>query len=190
MLRLLTIQPGLNFSKEKNMSTNNVKFSWASDENANLREPIDALKNSGWKSGDIPTASNFNWLLNTIEKDLKGHQSKIADTLTSLESLRAATESNLATHRAYLDQELDKTKQDVRRDLGVLKKYVDDVEITAKDSKKLANQADQKADICKREATFVLQQLYQACEMMTDLENQIKVFHPQLRTHFYPQNGN
>jgi hypothetical protein len=41
---------------------------WAKDKQANLREPIQALKDKGWQFADVPTASNFNWLFNELAK--------------------------------------------------------------------------------------------------------------------------
>src|SRR5580698_10346002 len=41
---------------------------WAQDKQANLREPIAALKDKGWQFADVPTASNFNWLFNELAK--------------------------------------------------------------------------------------------------------------------------
>ena len=43
---------------------------WAYKEGANITEPIDALKESGWNYGDIPTSSNFNWLFKTTADSL------------------------------------------------------------------------------------------------------------------------
>ena len=48
---------------------------WANGINANVKEPHSTLMESGWRYGDIPTASNFNWLFNHIQKDL--HHAKV-----------------------------------------------------------------------------------------------------------------
>jgi hypothetical protein len=53
-------------------------FKWAYGQNANLREPITGLKEKGWNYADVPTASNFNWLFNQIEKDLKAISGELA----------------------------------------------------------------------------------------------------------------
>lgn len=45
-------------------------FAWAHGEKANVREPIESLRESGWRSGDTPTASNFNWLFKNISDQL------------------------------------------------------------------------------------------------------------------------
>jgi hypothetical protein len=62
-------------------------FKWASDKAANLREPITALKEKGWQYADIPTASNFNWLVSELakwDKYLEGRVNGTADDLSQL----------------------------------------------------------------------------------------------------------
>ena len=43
-------------------------ITWARDKQANLREPIVALKEKGWQFADVPTASNFNWLFHELSR--------------------------------------------------------------------------------------------------------------------------
>ncbi len=45
-------------------------FIWAQGQNANVREPIQALQESGWRYGDVPTASNFNWLFKMLTEEI------------------------------------------------------------------------------------------------------------------------
>jgi len=59
-------------------------FTWASDRSANLREPLQGLREKGWQYADIPTASNFNWLFNELakwDKYLEGRTNGVADDL-------------------------------------------------------------------------------------------------------------
>jgi hypothetical protein len=51
---------------------------WATSPKANIKEPIDALKEKGWQAGDIPTASNFNWLFGEIAKVLDELKERVA----------------------------------------------------------------------------------------------------------------
>lgn len=63
------------------------EFKWANDRLANIREPIQALKDKGWQFADIPTASNFNWLINELakwDKYLEGRVNGTADDLLLL----------------------------------------------------------------------------------------------------------
>jgi hypothetical protein len=43
---------------------------WAQGENANVKEPIEALREHGWRYGDVPAASNFNWLFKTLTEEI------------------------------------------------------------------------------------------------------------------------
>jgi hypothetical protein len=51
-------------------------FKWAFGDKANLKEPLEALKEQGWQYGDAPTASNFNWLFNKISSEFDEKVSK------------------------------------------------------------------------------------------------------------------
>ncbi len=62
-------------------------FTWAHDRGANLREPLQGLKEKGWQYADIPTASNFNWLFSELakwDKYLEGRNNGIADDLVMI----------------------------------------------------------------------------------------------------------
>lgn len=45
-------------------------FVWAEGEKANVKEPVEILKEQGWRYGDVPTASNVNWLFKNIGDQL------------------------------------------------------------------------------------------------------------------------
>ena len=49
-----------------NPRPNNI--TWAQNKQANLKEPIAALKDNGWQFADVPTASNFNWLFHELSR--------------------------------------------------------------------------------------------------------------------------
>lgn len=53
-------------------------FKWAVGPEANVKEPIEALKENGWQAGDVPTASNFNWLFYEIAFDLQQQAQTLA----------------------------------------------------------------------------------------------------------------
>ena len=57
------------------MSTNEKPVFWASS--ARLNEPERILRQQGWQMGSRPAASDFNWLFNTIQKDLHAAQVQI-----------------------------------------------------------------------------------------------------------------
>jgi hypothetical protein len=63
-------------------------FIWAQGEEANVKEPIQALRENGWRYGDVPAASNFNWLFKmmteemaSLRKDLISHKEEFAEAL-------------------------------------------------------------------------------------------------------------
>ncbi len=51
---------------------------WAQGKDANIKEPIEALKEQGWRYGDIPTASNFNWLFKMLTEDLASLKKEVS----------------------------------------------------------------------------------------------------------------
>lgn len=55
------------------MSSKDKAVFWASK--AKLNEPEGILKEHGWQRGSRPAASDFNWLFNSIQKDL--HTTKL-----------------------------------------------------------------------------------------------------------------
>ena len=63
-------------------------FIWAQGEEANVKEPIQALRENGWRYGDVPAASNFNWLFKmmtqeiaSLRKELISHKEEFAEAL-------------------------------------------------------------------------------------------------------------
>lgn len=62
-------------------------FKWAFSEEANLKEPISELKERGWQEGDVPTASNFNWLFYELGYDLEQKAVDLEQIHTDLHGL-------------------------------------------------------------------------------------------------------
>lgn len=70
--------------------SNDKPIFWANGINANVKEPHSTLMESGWRYGDIPTASNFNWLFNQIQKDLHHAKAEISQLKEKIDtSLKA-----------------------------------------------------------------------------------------------------
>ena len=72
------------------MSNRDKTVFWASK--ARLNEPEGILKEHGWQRGSRPAASDFNWLFNSIQKDihstkleLKELKEKLVKSVESLE---------------------------------------------------------------------------------------------------------
>jgi hypothetical protein len=64
-----------------------VGFKWAYGEEANVKEPIGGLKEHGWQEGDVPTASNFNWLFYELGYDLEQKAIDLEQIHTELNGL-------------------------------------------------------------------------------------------------------
>lgn len=59
-------------------------FKWAYGSDANVKEPFEGLKENGWQEGDVPTASNFNWLFQEIGEDIQAKAIYLEQKLTEL----------------------------------------------------------------------------------------------------------
>jgi hypothetical protein len=77
-------------------------FKWANDAAANLREPIQALKEKGWQYADIPTASNFNWLISELAKWDKYLDGRVNGTADDLSEIFTQVRDELKEIRGYL----------------------------------------------------------------------------------------
>jgi hypothetical protein len=53
-------------------------FVWAQDAHANVKEPMETLKQNGWRYGDVPAASNFNWLFKKMTEDINNLNHEVA----------------------------------------------------------------------------------------------------------------
>lgn len=52
------------------MPNNNEHFAWAYGNNPNITTPERGLMRQGWKAGNMPMASNINWMFKQISDDL------------------------------------------------------------------------------------------------------------------------
>lgn len=57
--------------------SDNKQFIWARDVHANVKEPIQALKENGWRYGDVPAASNFKWIFKTMTEEIATLRSEL-----------------------------------------------------------------------------------------------------------------
>jgi hypothetical protein len=49
---------------------NERSFLWAQGVTANVVEPLEALKEQGWRAGNVPAAANFNWIFKTLTEEM------------------------------------------------------------------------------------------------------------------------
>lgn len=78
------------------------EFKWAHERNANLREPVAALKEKGWQYADVPTASNFNWLFNQIQKEFEGLKRELGSIKESITEIKNTADD--ALYKSRLNQ--------------------------------------------------------------------------------------
>jgi hypothetical protein len=89
-------------------------FKWAHGDNANLKEPIPALKEKGWQYADVPTASNFNWLFNKIQKELEAVNSEFQSLKESINAEIKAIKDNAASIKKTAEAALGKSNANER----------------------------------------------------------------------------
>lgn len=99
--------------------SDNKLFIWAQDVHANVKEPIQALKENGWRYGDVPAASNFNWIFKTmteemaaIRKDMAKEREEFKNTLVKqakrFSAQLSATASEFDEKIGFLSEDSDR----------------------------------------------------------------------------------
>lgn len=101
--------------------SNEKAFVWAQGEQANLKEPIDFLKQNGWSYGDTPAASNFNWMFKTITENV----AKLNKDILSLNNTISELGLRLNSEINALTSEVDNAKKQAHEKLGEAKKAID-----------------------------------------------------------------
>lgn len=80
------------------------ELKWGFGDKANIKEPIEALKQDGWQYGDIPTASNFNWLFKELTQALLATKKEIVTLRKAIYDLEKDTRTY--THEKFSLNEL------------------------------------------------------------------------------------
>lgn len=105
------------------MSTTN--FGWATNEDANIKEPLKELLEYGWKVRDIPKASNMNWVFKKISDDLgalRADFQKQEEGILKLNSELERLEKVLGDNREHCRKKHLKLKSQILRN----RKYIAD----------------------------------------------------------------
>ncbi|TXG75885.1 hypothetical protein E6Q11_06270, partial [Candidatus Dojkabacteria bacterium] len=84
--------------------SNNKPCIWAPGQDANIREPIQALKETGWRYGDVPTASNFNWLFKMLTQEIASLRK---DLSTQKDEFNEAISKQAKSYEAKLTGAID-----------------------------------------------------------------------------------
>jgi hypothetical protein len=136
------------------MSNDKKPFLWAQGASANVREPMSSLRESGWHQGDIPLASNFNWLFNNIHKELFDLRSQIDGIQKEVQKVK---DEAIFSEKAMVAQlEVQKEKVDV------IAKTAKKAHTKSLDNEKKIELADNEAQQIRQKLKFMEKEL-QAC---------------------------
>ena len=143
------------------------EFKWAYGQEANIKEPIASLKEKGWQYADVPTASNFNWIFNELQKELQASKAAFAELNTSLDNLSL----DFKNIKDKLTSELKGIKDN------------------ATAIKNTANQALHEGEVNSREIELRARLFYQLCELLKTQETTIRRYHPSFPIHPWPSDS-
>ena len=127
-------------------------FKWAYGRDAHLKEPTATLKEKGWQYADIPTASNVNWLFNTVQKEMESINS----------TLRGLKES--------VYNELNAMKQNVEAEVKTIKERATAIKTTADSALRESTSNQRNIDF----ATGISRQI---CNFLRLMEQNIQKYH-------------
>lgn len=133
------------------MSSKDKAVFWASK--AKLNEPEGILKEHGWQRGSRPAASDFNWLFNSIQKDL--HTTKL-----ELKELK---------------EKLERSVDSLNQQTGKLANSLAIITKTANHSLSDAHRNRELTNIC-------LRSLGELHLNLNDLVNELKHYNPRLKS--------
>jgi hypothetical protein len=112
------------------MTTINLRpqdFIWAQEKGANVKEPLQALKEKGWQYADIPTASNVNWLFNELGKWDTYLDKRIDQTKKDLDEKLTKFYDDLFTKIDETNAQLNETRRDLKMTIEVLQQIIEKV---------------------------------------------------------------
>lgn len=93
-------------------------FKWAHGQRANVKEPLPNLTENGWQYGDVPTASNFNWLFNQLQQELEKSKAETAELKKVLSALPQTLETLESNFEADIELLRKATETALRNSLG------------------------------------------------------------------------
>jgi hypothetical protein len=102
-------------------------FMWAQEKDANVKEPLQALKGKGWQYADIPTASNINWLFNELGKWDAYLDKRIDQAKNDLDDKLTKFYDDLFTKIDETNAQLNETRRDLKMTVEVLQQIIEKV---------------------------------------------------------------
>lgn len=142
-------------------------FKWAFGVKANVKEPLPALQENGWQYADIPTASNFNWLFNGLQKEIESFKIAFAGFKTNLDNLN----SELKGIKDRLASEIK------------------NIRVNVTDAQNCADQALKECHVNSNDIETRAKIFYQLCELLKVQEANIRRYHSGFPTHPWPVYG-
>lgn len=103
----------------------NTPFTWATHEDAHLKEPLKDLSEQGWKVRDIPKASNMNWIFKKISDDLSALRASLQKQEEGILKLNSELENVkklIGDNREHCHKKNLKLKSEILRN----RKYIAD----------------------------------------------------------------
>lgn len=101
--------------------SNEKVLAWAKGEQANVIEPLEYLKENGWRYGDVPMASNINWLFKSLTEELAVLRKDIFVLKDDVNRLREDTTNSFAANKvdiANLKKETAKEIESIRKSMA------------------------------------------------------------------------
>ena len=92
--------------------SNERVFVWAQGAQANVIEPLAYLKESGWRYGDVPMASNVNWLFKTLTEEIATLKKDIFTIKDDISRLREDVTKGLHAINTDVEGVQDRTKEE------------------------------------------------------------------------------
>jgi hypothetical protein len=166
------------------MSEEVKPFLWAHDDKANIQEPIDALKQQGWRYGDVPAASNFNWMFKKISDDLVSINKELLVQKTEVEKSQALILS-LKDELSVLDSSVAETREGLisandellahKHDIAHNGKEID---TTNKNHELLKDKTKKDFQKTFRNDDFNTGVSRQICMLLRAMEDMLQYYHP------------
>lgn len=174
------------------MNEETKPFLWAHDDQANLQEPLDALKQHGWRYGDIPAASNVNWLFKQISDEfvaLKNELSVQKEETEKSQALIAGLKDELATLGSSItetNEQLKATNNELASHKIEIEHNKEEIDTAHKNHQSFKAKAKELLGETLRNDNFNLGVSHQICSGLREMERLIRHYHPNFSGPTWP----
>jgi len=151
------------------MTKNN--FMWAQGKDANLMEPLKELSENGWRIRDIPKASNMNWIFKQISDEFATLRKDLQSQTTELHQKLSEQSQAIQEHKETINT--------LKTELGSLSEKHIKLKTYTKNHLIKAFRRDEYNNGISM----------QICQMLKDLEANIRAYHPNFPEFPWPVKG-